>query len=490
MESLKILGFVIFVLTLVSFANAVEVDCGLRGMQTNNLVGFACEEGTSASDLKVKTDSGIYSVILVDITHDNASTFRINTVDGIKALKKYGQICGDAVVQDGEECDDGNTANNDSCLNNCSINVCGDGFAGPGEDCDGNDLAGQSCESLDYYGGELACTASCEFKEDRCFNPVCGNGELEATEECDNGTYNGDPCTPEYGGTCTYCDDSCNEVTVTGPYCGDGVVDAGEDCDGDDYFIESSECTEYNTRIYAYPNVTSCYDNCTPNFTGVEFVYECSLDCGQENACTSDEFCGEDYFCNASCSCEEEIGAGGCFKAGTKITLANGSYKNIEKIEEGDLVLAYNHSSNELVSTVVNNLLIHDNYRDSAVKLRLKNNYQLFVTLNHPFPNVDVVLKDNPLYDDGFYDYLRLEFFDVGDRLMYLNGIEEIRLSEITSIEPVDYFSTEYNLQLNPPNNFFANNILVHNLDCCGYGCCDCSCIHGTPYHKDPAAQE
>jgi cysteine-rich repeat protein len=50
-------------------------------------------------------------------------------------------------VQAGEECDDGNTVEDDACDNACSANVCGNGDLEPGEDCDdGNLVAGDGCD--------------------------------------------------------------------------------------------------------------------------------------------------------------------------------------------------------------------------------------------------------------------------------------------------------------------------------------------------------
>lgn len=57
-------------------------------------------------------------------------------------------VCGDGVTEGVEQCDDGNTTNNDACKNNCDLNVCGDGFANTGvEQCDdGNLVAGDGCD--------------------------------------------------------------------------------------------------------------------------------------------------------------------------------------------------------------------------------------------------------------------------------------------------------------------------------------------------------
>lgn len=64
--------------------------------------------------------------------------------------------------------------------------VCGDSVKAGDEACDGADLADQTCESLGFPGGTLACDAACAFDLAGC-DPVltCGNGQLDANEECD-----------------------------------------------------------------------------------------------------------------------------------------------------------------------------------------------------------------------------------------------------------------------------------------------------------------
>ena len=56
--------------------------------------------------------------------------------------------CGDGIIQDGEECDDGNAVNDDACSNRCFNPRCGDGILHGGEECDdGNDLDTDSCNN-------------------------------------------------------------------------------------------------------------------------------------------------------------------------------------------------------------------------------------------------------------------------------------------------------------------------------------------------------
>lgn len=50
---------------------------------------------------------------------------------------------------------------------------CGDGaIDAPGEHCDGSDLGGESCASLGFAGGALACDGSCTFDTSTCQSAV------------------------------------------------------------------------------------------------------------------------------------------------------------------------------------------------------------------------------------------------------------------------------------------------------------------------------
>lgn len=91
--------------------------------------------------------------------------------------------CGDSTIDAGEQCDDGNMGNNDTCIN-CTNAVCGDGFTLTGvEECD---------------DGNLVETDQCTSA---CLAPACGDGFVQAGEECDDGnTVGGDGCPA----SCTY----------------------------------------------------------------------------------------------------------------------------------------------------------------------------------------------------------------------------------------------------------------------------------------------
>jgi len=112
--------------------------------------------------------------------------------------------CGNGIVEQGEACDDGNTKNNDDCLNTCTVASCGDGVIHKGvEECDdGNQVDTDICLST-------------------CVDARCGDGFVQqGLEECDEGDDNA------FG---VY--DGCTPFCTLGPRCGDGLLDEGEQCD-------------------------------------------------------------------------------------------------------------------------------------------------------------------------------------------------------------------------------------------------------------------
>lgn len=195
--------------------------------------------GASESTAASSTDSGALATTTVLTTsNESTSTGMVESTDAESAPTTAGtgtgtpeSVCGDGLVEDSEECDDGDDADDDACTNACKLATCGDGIVGPGEACDdGND-------------DEVDCTSTCAL-------PTCGDGIVQAPEACDAGgetaecngnctqsmcgdgtpnTSAGESCDP--GGETAECDTDCSE-----PACGDGVlnVSAGEECDDAD----------------------------------------------------------------------------------------------------------------------------------------------------------------------------------------------------------------------------------------------------------------
>jgi cysteine-rich repeat protein len=135
--------------------------------------------------------------------------------------------CQDGIVNTGEQCDDGNSNNTDSCPNDCQFAVCGDSVIEGEEQCEPpNSLSCLSnclLRSAGGGGGGNLSSASANASYHKREEPPdgCGNGvvDYDKDEECDEGTrFNG-------LGTCSH---SCKTL-----FCGDGVVSPQlkEDCE-------------------------------------------------------------------------------------------------------------------------------------------------------------------------------------------------------------------------------------------------------------------
>jgi cysteine-rich repeat protein len=160
--------------------------------------------------------------------------------------------CGDGIVDDTEDCDDGADNSDvlpDRCRTTCVDPDCGDGVVDEDEDCDdGNTVDGDGCD------------ADCGSEAD-----ACGNGVVDEDEECDDGNATaGDGCDDECSHDTSVCgdgiesdDEECDEgaansdvlpdhcrTTCSLPSCGDGIVDPdeGEECEPPGTLLCTATC--------------------------------------------------------------------------------------------------------------------------------------------------------------------------------------------------------------------------------------------------------
>ncbi|MBU1241553.1 hypothetical protein KKF84_09215 [Myxococcota bacterium] len=214
--------------------------------------------------------------------------------------------CGDSLIQsDYEECEfydfNGETceslgyygeglACDDRCrfdLTICQLNGrCGDGMAQVQyEECDGQDQKGDTCESLNYYGGQIACNNDCTKDLSGCEAAgFCGDLVVQSPmEDCDGLDMGNATCagqTDFYTDGVPTCLANCTIDFNGCGRCGDGVLQAGhEECDGQD--IGSGTCREFG---YFGGEVSGCESNCTAMGCGNLTV----VDGGQYHSCGVD----------------------------------------------------------------------------------------------------------------------------------------------------------------------------------------------------------
>ena len=123
-------------------------------------------------------------------------------------------VCGDGVKDSEEACDDGNTNNEDTCRNNCTLIECGDGILDSGETCDPPGSFGNPGD------GSNTCRTDCTF---------CGDGIQNTGEDCDDGNQtSSDGCEAD----CTVLEQELGGCRITaGGITPDGVTDPNEYAD-------------------------------------------------------------------------------------------------------------------------------------------------------------------------------------------------------------------------------------------------------------------
>ena len=172
---------------------------------TGNTCGNGRIEGSEACDTGWLCKDSAYSAACAAL----GLSYEANDRCDEKNCKYKDNLCGNGVVDAGEDCD---SSSNPLCNPKSCKWYCGDGIvqSEKGEECD--------LGSKNKDDGTTDCTTKCK-------SPYCGDGVVSPflNEVCDDGVNNA-----------TYGEGKCMAGCVrTAPYCGDGILQAdhGEQCD-------------------------------------------------------------------------------------------------------------------------------------------------------------------------------------------------------------------------------------------------------------------
>ena len=141
-----------------------------------------------------------------------------------------------------------------------------------------------------------------------------------------------------------------------------------------------------------------------------------------------------------------------CFDKSTQITLVDNSTKSIDKMEVGDIIMAYDTLTHKLDTAVVMGLHKHDVPNIKLVQMTFNENIDLKIncTKNHPFRTAK-------------NEWVEARDLMVGDTLYILNALgtemKEVTIKSMDESEPVRQV---FNISTSN-KNYFANGVLVHN---------------------------
>ncbi len=198
------------------------------------------------------------------VTNGNGCVEFVNACSIVRHVETC--VCGDGILQSGEECDDGDTGNGDGCSSLCTVEggwkcegepstcteiECGDGLLEGTEQCDDGDLFdGDGCSSLCTIEAGWECNGA---SPSTC-NLICSNGALDPGESCDDtNTMPGDGCDENCQVECGFtCNNSPMPSVCSGMACvgclggsANGILEMGEECDDDNAFNDdgcSQDC--------------------------------------------------------------------------------------------------------------------------------------------------------------------------------------------------------------------------------------------------------
>lgn len=147
-----------------------------------------------------------------------------------------------------------------------------------------------------------------------------------------------------------------------------------------------------------------------------------------------------------------------CFPAGTPIITKEG-YKNIEDIKVGDYVLSFNHKTHQTEYKKVKHLFVKTS---SMLNKICFNDKMLIATHNHPiYTQRGYVAAEDLKYGD----YALQSVWEANNekRILIWSMVESVQSYEQSNSQGCSGSCTVYNFEVEDNNNYFANDILVHN---------------------------
>jgi len=302
---------------------------------------------------------------------------------------------------------------------------------------------------------------------------ACAGVPCPACQACSGGTCVTDPT--QNGAACFTVSGAAG--TCQGPSCVAGNPCAGVTCPPCQACSEGA-CVAVRDGLSCTTGAGqagTCQAGVCGTPCGPYFCTGCQV-CANTNGgfcasvCTGGCTCPGGYNCGSDGSCQARTG-GGCFVAGTRVALADGTSKPVEEVAVGDLVLGRS-GANRLLAVIRPAL--------GARPLFALNGGIPFVTAGHPFLTEAGWKAVDPDATATEVPGLAVGRLAVGDRLLALAGLavpvgaggsgaEEVEVRvEGVALEALTAHAAApatplYNLRVAGDHTYVANGWLVHN---------------------------
>lgn len=160
-----------------------------------------------------------------------------------------------------------------------------------------------------------------------------------------------------------------------------------------------------------------------------------------------------DCWCDGSCY----NWGGGCFVAGTKVLISDGSQKNVENVSSSDLVMSFDYKGKNIPAKVSS---LVTKASSNVYKITFENNKELLLTSNHPVYTPNGWKSIDPIAGAKDAPKEKVSQLTIVDKLFDIDG-KTIQILEIQYIPAT--FVVYSPAGVNPYENFYANGFLVHN---------------------------
>ena len=144
-----------------------------------------------------------------------------------------------------------------------------------------------------------------------------------------------------------------------------------------------------------------------------------------------------------------------CFAANTKIMITETTYRNIEEIKVGDVILAYNPDTKQTYQTKV--LKIASVPHDNIAAYTFEDGRHITATDDHPLLTTHGWASSNPAKTAAYKGFGKVSTINDYDEIITVDGT--VKLAAIS--RPRQKINTYTIVKLEEGNVFFANGLAV-----------------------------